>query len=191
LTETTKKVFYDSLQLVSKQGPDVQTVIAERDKVKAKADLLTDKCRKLLAKCKQLETKSKENESELSKAATTIDDLTSQLTTLKEEMSTQTDLINALEVDIMKIREREFSLEERVAEIDASNRSLAELKDQLQLVQRQLEESRCHRHNFSVFPSLTKSPNELNFSWQNSSACDLYYKSITIVSYIVASHLRS
>ena len=41
---------YESL--VSNQG-DSQPLIQERDKAKAKCDLLTEKCKKLLVKCKK------------------------------------------------------------------------------------------------------------------------------------------
>lgn len=140
LSDKIKSLEVGYNQLVSKQGLDVQSVIGERDKMKAKSDLLTDKCKKLLAKCKQLEAKAKENESEMSTATLTIDELTSQLASLKNELSAKADTVNALENDITRLRDQQISLEDRQAEIDASNHSLSQIRDQLEHVQRQLEE---------------------------------------------------
>merc|ERR1712098_913358 len=53
---------YDSL--VANKG-DSKELIQERDKAKAKCDLLTDKCKKLLAKCKQQEDTIKKHSEDL------------------------------------------------------------------------------------------------------------------------------
>ena len=78
---------YDSL--VSTQG-DSQPLIQERDKAKAKCDLLTEKFKKLLAKCKQQEESIKQN-------GAAKKDFEAKIETIEAELEAKVAMIDHLE----------------------------------------------------------------------------------------------
>jgi chromosome segregation ATPase len=131
-------------------GVDVQTVIAERDRAKTKGDLLTDKCKKFLAKAKQLEAKGKIDEAKLAEAASQIQTLTEELTLIRDEITAKVDVIQSLEFEIGKMREREVYLEEKTAELDTSKGPLLDLQTQVEDLKHKLEQSRASNEELVI-----------------------------------------
>ena len=87
---------YDSL--VANQG-DSKELIQERDKAKAKCELLTDKYKKLLAKCKQQETVVKQNKKCLENQSL----MEVKCTDLEKELAEKIALVGKLQENIEQI----------------------------------------------------------------------------------------
>ena len=87
---------YDSL--VANQG-DSKELIQERDKAKAKCELLTDKYKKLLAKCKQQETVVKQNKKCLENQSL----LEVKCSDLEKELAEKIALVEKLQENIEQI----------------------------------------------------------------------------------------
>ena len=95
---------YDSL--IANHG-ESKDLIMERDKAKAKCDLLTDKCKKLLVKCKQQEDSLKKNQElklDLERVQESLDKVIDEKSTLESLLDDIKDLNEAKESEMKKAR---------------------------------------------------------------------------------------
>ena len=118
---------------------DSKELIQERDKAKAKCDLLTDKCKKLLAKCKQQEDTIKKHSEDLDMKK----ELEGKCSTLENEVTDKIAIIEKLQNGIKEITSESSEFKEKEHEIQIAFEKLqTELNETLKNSQNEIDKIR-------------------------------------------------